>query len=128
MRVLVCGGRHYKRGDLVDRQLDRLHRVERITVLIHGAATGADTLAGDWAKRAGVRVEAYPILPGEGGFNRNRRMLLDASPGLVVHFPGKRGTADMVRRAREARVLLLGGLEPPHIQMKVQDTCEGLTS
>lgn len=35
---------------------------------------------------------------------RNRRMLLEGMPDLVVAFPGGRGTADMVRRARAAGI------------------------
>jgi hypothetical protein len=35
---------------------------------------------------------------------RNQRMLDEVKPELVVAFPGGRGTADMVRRAREAGV------------------------
>jgi hypothetical protein len=35
---------------------------------------------------------------------RNQRMLDEGKPDLVIAFPGGRGTADMVRRAREAGV------------------------
>lgn len=111
MRVLVCGGRNYSRGDLVDRRLDQLHKAQEITVLIHGDATGADTLAGEWAERNGVHIEVFPILAGEGGFKRNQRMLVEGRPDLVVHFPGRKGTVDMVRRAMRAGVYVVGGLD-----------------
>ncbi len=111
MRVLVCGGRNYARRDLVDWRLDQLHADRTITVLINGACFGADLLAGEWAERCGVDVEWYPILPGEGGFRRNARMLLEGRPDLVVHFPGRRGTADMVRRAMREGVAVAAGLD-----------------
>ena len=113
MRVLVCGGRAYNRGDLVDRRLDQLHKAQEITVLIHGGADGVDTLAGEWAERNGVRMVMCLILAGEGGFKRNRRMLVEGRPDLVVHFPGRRGTRDMVERATRAAVATMGGLSTP---------------
>lgn len=113
MRVLVCGGRRYRRGDLVDRLLDRLHESHGVDAVIHGCATGADSLAGEWARRRGVEEERYPILEGEDGYTRNGRMLHASRPDLVVHFPGGSGTGDMVRRASVAGVPLLGGLAPP---------------
>ncbi len=113
VRVLVCGGRKYARRDLVWRFLDRLHAERGISCLIHGAASGADTLAGEWAVARGVPEEAYPILPGEGGFARNGRMLGAAGVDMVVHFPGGNGTRDMVRRAEEADVVAVGGLSWP---------------
>ncbi len=110
LRVLVCGGRKYARRDLVWRFLDRLRAERGISGLIHGAASGADTLAGEWAVARGVPEEAYPILPGEGGFARNGRMLQAGGVDMVVHFPGGNGTRDMVRRAEAEGVVAIGGL------------------
>jgi len=112
VRVLVCGGRRYDDLNKVWDKLNFLHRnnAQGITCLIHGGATGADTLGGYWAVTHGVAFEEYKIQPGEGGYARNGRMLLDSRPDLVVHFPGGNGTRDMVRRARKAGVRVLGGL------------------
>lgn len=38
---------------------------------------------------------------------RNQRMLDEGKPDLVVAFPGDKGTADMVRRARTASLEVL---------------------
>ena len=35
---------------------------------------------------------------------RNARMLAEFNPELVIAFPGGRGTADMIARAKKARV------------------------
>jgi hypothetical protein len=35
---------------------------------------------------------------------RNKRMLTDFAPDIVVAFPGGKGTADMVRQAKEREV------------------------
>jgi ABC-type Fe3+-hydroxamate transport system substrate-binding protein len=78
-------------------------------VVIHGAARGVDeqamiaaqTLPGvkhlpfaaDWHKHGRA---AGPI--------RNKRMLDEGKPDLVVAFPGGRGTANMVKQAQAAGI------------------------
>ncbi len=110
MRVLVTGGRYYQQRDLVWLALDLLHAEQPISVVIHGGATGADSLAGAWARHVGLLEERYDILPGEGGFQRNTRMLAFSRPDLVVRFPGGNGTRDMVMKATAAGVEVRGGL------------------
>jgi hypothetical protein len=112
MRLLVCGGRDYRDGDTVFRELDRLC-LERgpVDCLIHGAATGADSIAALWAEYARIKCKAYPAQWTKHGKAagplRNQQMLDEARPDFVVAFPGGRGTADMVRRARKAGVPVL---------------------
>jgi len=48
MIVLVCGGRDFNNKTLLDQTLDRLDQERKIIGLLHGAARGADTLAGLW--------------------------------------------------------------------------------
>lgn len=108
MRVLVCGGREYGDADRVYRVLDALE-VERgrIGVVIHGGAPGADWLADCWGVDRGKGRERYTAdwtRGPRGGPERNARMIREGRPDLVVAFPGGRGTADMVRRARAAGV------------------------
>lgn len=102
MRILVCGGRDYSDRAAVDLVLT----LAKPSCVIHGAQTGADTLAGDWAKRNGVPVEVYPAdwkrLKYAAGPIRNQQMLDEGKPDYVIAFPGGVGTADMVRRAKKA--------------------------
>lgn len=108
MRVLVCGGRDYRDWRALSMTLDAFHTILPITVLIHGGARGADSLAGEWALRRGVDVVVYRAdwagLGRSAGMVRNRRMLVDGKPDRVVAFPGGRGTANMVQLARDAGV------------------------
>lgn len=110
MIVLVCGGRDFKDRDLLFGTLDRLmlddeHGIERI---IHGGASGADTLAGEWAMLHEVVCEVYPAKwkthGRKAGPIRNQQMLDEAMPDVVVAMPGGFGTSDMVLRARRAEV------------------------
>jgi hypothetical protein len=125
VKVLVCGGRYYARvprfcegeeyarlGARARHEKDILETVmaelwdggKGMRHLVHGGALGADMAAGHWAERHGVFQEVYEAdWDGYGraaGPMRNRLMLDDSRPDLVVAFPGGRGTANMVSIAR----------------------------
>lgn len=108
MRVLVCGGRYFKHQAIVDDTLDKLHRQVGIECIIEGGDDGADLCAWKWALGRRVYEERYEAdWKGHGkaaGPRRNARMLSESKPDLVVAFPGGNGTADMLRRARKAKV------------------------
>lgn len=91
--------------------LDYAHKSDSISVLIHGAARGADTLARDWAHRNGITAEAYPADWARDGKSagplRNLRMLADGKPDLVIAFAGGKGTAHMRKVARAHGVLVV---------------------
>ena len=110
MILLACGGRDFTDRDAVFRALDRAHAKRPVTMLIHGAARGADTLAGEWADDRGILSAAVKALWDKHGRQaagpiRNRGML-ELRPDAVVAFPGGAGTADMMTAAREAGVLV----------------------
>ena len=107
-RVLVCGGRDYSDEARVFSELDAEHANAPITLLIHGGATGADTLAGKWAAARKIAVRPFPANWFKHGQSagpiRNRDMLTQGKPHMVIAFPGGRGTADMINAARAASV------------------------
>jgi hypothetical protein len=107
MRVIVCGGRDFSDARMLNDALNTIHAERAITMLWHGNARGADTLAGEWGKRNGVRVIPVPAEWSKHGKRagpiRNQAMLGQGAK-LVVAFPGGSGTADMVRRSRAAGV------------------------
>lgn len=106
--VLVCGGRDYDNRDMLFSVLNLAHAMNPIKLLIHGGASGADDLAGQWARHVGVNWKgftAYWKTEGKAaGPKRNQRMLDEGKPDIVIVFPGGDGTADMVRRAEKAEV------------------------
>lgn len=108
MKLLVCGGRDYQDGETVLLSILYLHRRKSITLLMHGGARGADALAGAAAQKLGIPTRAYPAdwhkHGAAAGVIRNQIMLTAGKPDMVLAFPGGRGTADMVRRARRAKV------------------------
>lgn len=108
MKVLVCGGRDYADRARVERVLDDLYVKNGITEVIEGRAKGADSLAEDWAMGRNVALRHFPAdwdRYGRGaGPRRNRQMLVEGEPDLVVAFLGGRGTANMVSQAEKAGV------------------------
>ncbi len=115
LRVLITGGRDYSDRDFLFETLDRLHATHAFSVLIHGDASGADKLAGEWAAARGIEVQTRPAdwtrHGRAAGPIRNQTLLAEEKPELVVAFPGGKGTADMVTRARKAgiEVILIEG-------------------
>lgn len=121
---LICGGRDFdEQGGswpILVTTLDALTNDRGAPALvIHGNAPGADTLGGEWAYARGIKQNLFSadwIRHGRAaGPIRNQRMIDDGKPDLVIAFPGGRGTADMVRRARAAGVEVVevapGGME-----------------
>jgi hypothetical protein len=112
MRVLVTGGRDYTDRDRIHNELCGL-RVTRgpISCIIHGCATGADSEGMIWAEMMGIKHAPFRAdwhTHGKAaGPLRNQRMIDEGKPDLVIAFPGGKGTADMVRRARAANVEVL---------------------
>lgn len=125
MKVLVCGGRDYADKAKVFEVLDyiNLNRA-KISLVIHGAAKGADTLGAEWARARHVEDDGYPALwdwleapnavikrradgkpyNANAGPDRNAKMLAVGKPDVVVAFPGGRGTNDMLEKARMSGV------------------------
>ena len=100
MRVLVCGGRHYKDKKRLFSELESLN--PKPTLIIQGGATGADKIAKSWAKSKSIEVaEINPDWDKYGkraGPIRNQDMINKHKPDLCIAFKGGRGTADMIRR------------------------------
>jgi hypothetical protein len=116
MRILVTGGREFSGAAFLNRTLDLLHADQPITELVHGAALGADRLAGNWARSHGVLEIACPAewarYGRSAGPRRNEAMLADHPPDLVVAFPGDLGSRHMVEIASEAGVTVIQIFDP----------------
>lgn len=111
----MTGGRDYADRSRVFVTLDEMHAADPFALLIHGACVdrfkklrGADRWAEEWAL---AREVPYIGVPAKwhshayaAGPVRNRDILADWNPGVVIAFPGGTGTADMVRKAEHAGV------------------------
>ena len=121
VRVLVCGDRNWTDRASLFQALAILDTTvdEVITTIIEGTASGADTMAGEWADQTGIEHLRFPAQWGKygkaAGPIRNQQMLDEGKPELVVYFhpdlANSRGTGDMVRRATKAGIKVINGME-----------------
>ena len=108
MRVLVTGDRNWTAEKPI---LLALKALPPDSVIIHGAARGADSIADTVAKTLGLSVESHPAdwekYHRSAGPIRNQEML-KSSVVLVFAFhdslPRSKGTRDMVKRSIKAKV------------------------
>jgi len=114
MKVLVCGGRSYLDKKRVFGVLNELNSARTIELLIDGDCGdidrlsgypyGADYLGYRWAREQQIpsmRFPAhFPTMGKKAGPIRNSWMIKFGQPDLVVAFPGGKGTADMVAKAK----------------------------
>ncbi len=103
LKVIVCGGREFADYQLLRAVLQSLN----LSVVVQGAARGADRLAARAARELGVETVSCPAnwdeYPRRAGIIRNREML-EHNPDAVIAFEGGRGTADMVNIADRAGI------------------------
>lgn len=108
MRVVVTGGRDYQQKSVVRRIL---LQVGEITELAHGGAPGADKLSGEIASGLDIPVTIFDANWKTDGLaagpKRNRKMLDEFKPDLVIAFPGGRGTANCVAEAKKRGIKVL---------------------
>jgi hypothetical protein len=125
MRVLVCGGRDFNDRDKLFGYLDQFCLDHNLKTeedeygnwrfsnihIIHGGARGADSLADQWAIVNWVPWTEFKAdwdKHGKAaGPTRNKQMLDEGKPDVVIAFPGGKGTAHMVSIARAAGVKVI---------------------
>ncbi len=114
---LICGGRNYTNHQKMDDVLESLVAARGVPVLVvEGEARGADLMARSWAEARGIAVCPHPAQWSKYGRRagpvRNREMLTHHPDlSLVVAFYDRpatesRGTADMVKAAKRAKIEL----------------------
>lgn len=108
MRLVTTGGRDYYDRYIVWGILDKLRPV----AVAVGCASGADECVREYCK---LREVAYRVfraqwdVHGRGaGPMRNREMLVEFEPDLVLAFPGGRGTTNCVEQAKSLGIIVLG--------------------
>lgn len=111
MKLLVCGGRDYLDRKALFSILDMMNydgdHGNLISEIVQGGARGADRLAKEWAEVRGVRMTEFPakwnLYGKRAGYIRNVEMA-DYRPDRVLAFPGGKGTAMMIKIAKERNI------------------------
>lgn len=109
MKLIICGGRNYRFTKEDFAKLDQIHRDFVVTEVVSGGATGADFWGQVWARMNSIPLiifEADWVKYGKpAGPMRNEQMAQYAD--AVVAFPGGRGTANMLKLAKNYKLLIL---------------------
>ncbi len=119
MRLLVCGGRSFgvfaeERNFIRKSIIEILHPAggdhiwyRGSDLIISGMAAGADTVAALFAQEMRIPLDCYPIDEKEwarygraAGPRRNRRMIVEGKPDIVLAFNGGPGTRNMIQQAK----------------------------
>lgn len=111
-KVLICGGRTFGIDDREHKymisRLQMLNEKRKPALIVHGAASGADTVAGNFFITMQVNTLAVPakwkLYGKSAGFKRNTEMLDLVKVDLVVGFPGGIGTKMMLKLAKESNI------------------------
>lgn len=100
--IAVAGGRDYNPTTSELQAFRFCFRRLGGTILLHGDARGVDRAVAAYARRHGIEVQAIPAeweLYGKAAGPIRNQVLVAACIALVA-FPGGRGTADAVDKAR----------------------------
>ena len=119
--LIVCGGRNFCgtlfEKDCIEQTIAKFKLQKNNTIIMSGGATGADTIALEWARANewnAMRVPAkWNELGSAAGMARNLEMLelavrmhAEGSQVIVLAMPGGVGTSGMVAYAKKyARTL-----------------------
>lgn len=111
MRIAVCGGRDLPPEKVALKLGAMLNWGVRVDCVIHGAYRGADEGADLFAKRNGIKPLPFKAdwrsFGRRAGPHRNRKMLREGRPHILIAFPGGDGTADCVAAADEIGIPVL---------------------
>ena len=115
MRILVCGGKLCDENKSAE-YLSKLLAHCEIEIVIHGAASGADTGGDKFAQSKGIETMVFhadwrnmdvtPCTPRQSKYGglynaaagaiRNEKIAVEGKPDLVIAFPGGPGTKNMI--------------------------------
>lgn len=118
---IICGGRDFDNQEMFDGAMRDVVALKGLPDrVVHGAQTGADTMADKWGRRMGLDVKSikaeWTRLGGAAGPIRNQQMIDEFKPHRVVAFPGGPGTRNMMNKARAANIevieIVAGALPP----------------
>lgn len=109
MNVLITGYRYFNDYPYFHKVLDSILSIQSGSItLIHGGATGADTLAERYGKEKGITTVSMPADWSKGrsaGPIRNQKMIDTYKPSLVIGFISQdsKGTLDCLDRCDKSQ-------------------------
>ncbi len=97
MKLLITGSRDFHNYEELEQGIQELEKMEgqKITMLLHGGAKGADTLAENWAKENGIKTQVLKpdykkYLPKQAPLIRNIELVKLAEVTLALYTKKER--------------------------------------
>lgn len=114
--TIIAGGRNYRFNGQDIARLDLLP----ISAVISGGARGADSEGEQWAKGCGIPLKVIPADWGAHGRGAGPRRNIEMAKvaKAVVLFPGGKGTAHMLKTAREYGLNIYDFSDPERLQLE----------
>lgn len=112
MIVIVCGGRNFTNTQLIYKALDTIDNNFGITVLVHGDCWGVDKISNTWGSvhstiKCFPRPANWRLNGKRAGPIRNREMIDEFQPDLIIAFPGGKGTENMKQLGRQHDIMVI---------------------
>lgn len=105
MKLIICGGREYDDYHALKRAIEHL----KPTQIAHGAAPGADTIAGEIASHMRIPVRRFPAEKRYGriaAYVRNSQMIKIFEPDAILAASNSRPTADLILKSLKKDVIV----------------------
>lgn len=107
-RVIIAGSREFDNYELLKAKCDLILARDNNWEIVSGTARGADKLGERYAAERGLPVKKFvPDWDKHGkkaGYIRNEAMAEYADALIAFHMNGSRGTAHMIKIAKEANL------------------------
>lgn len=108
MRVAVVGSRFFTDYNYVKSALDVISELNEITVIISGGAKGADSLGERYARENSIEFVLFAADWNKHGKAagpiRNKQLIEEGKPQLVVAFDPGKGTMNTVGHAERNNI------------------------
>jgi len=110
MKLGIVGTREFDDYKLMVDTIEENLNISKISTVVSGGASGADSLAAKFAKEYDIELEVY--LPDWRKYGRSAGMIrnsdiVDASDGLIAFWNGiSKGTNDSIKKARKQNKLI----------------------
>lgn len=108
MKTIIAGSRQFNNYDTLLKVMEKVPWTP--TLVLSGAARGADKLGEDWATATSTRLRRFPAewkkYGQDAGFKRNLQMAEEAE-ALIAFWDGKsQGTKHMIDTARKRGLII----------------------
>lgn len=106
MKLAIVGSRDFQDYKLLYNKVFELFGIGSIEKIISGGARGADTLAEQFARECSIPLQVFEAdwktYGRSAGFIRNQKIVAVCDTILAFWDQKSRGTADTIKKAREA--------------------------